>query len=597
MVSLPLRKRKFGKKSPPGPLFPFRRAPVTSEAPVKDDMSMEELLAEAEAQSRPGSLVTAHVVEVTPAGVLVDVGLKVEGLVPLAEFRSQAQPPKVGDSFPALIKRLSGPEGHPLVSFKEARDRSQWTHVIQARDAGTPLEATVIRAVKGGLIVDVGMEAFLPASQVDRRPVKDLTPLVGQKFPVAVLEMDTAKGNVVVSRRKLLEKDASQKRADTLKTMEVGKVFKGTVTSLTAFGAFVDIGGIEGLLRITDVSWGWVGKLSDVLKAGDVVDVKVLKFDPASGKIALGRKQLLAKPWDSVDAKFPVNSIQKGKVTSLTDFGAFVELAPGVEGLVHQSEFSWKERGVKPKELLTVGQEVYVFILSINKEQEKMALSLKRAGENPWVEAAREYPAGSRVKGVVTHMLPVGAFVRLPSGIEGLLRTQDMSWTKAPAHPKDLLTVGQEIEAVVIDVNPTTEKMALGLKQLTEDPIAKFAPGATVEGKVVRLTDQGAFLELAPDIEGFVHISEIPSDHRLNHAGEVLKEGETVTGLVLKGQRKSRRIELSIRKHDQREERQLLKRYRPSGEGVTLGDVTEWGSADESAAGEPPASDSPTPNA
>lgn len=226
-----------------------------------------------------------------------------------------------------------------------------------------------------------------------------------------------------------------------------------------------------------------------------------------------------------------------------------------------------------------------------------MALSLKRAGENPWVEAAREYPAGSRVKGVVTHMLPVGAFVRLPSGIEGLLRTQDMSWTKAPAHPKDLLTVGQEIEAVVIDVNPTTEKMALGLKQLTEDPIAKFAPGATVEGKVVRLTDQGAFLELAPDIEGFVHISEIPSDHRLNHAGEVLKEGETVTGLVLKGQRKSRRIELSIRKHDQREERQLLKRYRPSGEGVTLGDVTEWGSADESAAGEPPASDSPNPNA
>jgi small subunit ribosomal protein S1 len=336
---------------------------------------------------------------------------------------------------------------------------------------------------------------------------------------------------------------------------------------------------------------------SDEVQVGDVIDVKVLKFDPASGKIALGRKQLLAKPWDSVDAKFPVNSIQKGKVTSLTDFGAFVELAPGVEGLVHQSEFSWKERGVKPKELLTVGQEVYVFILSINKEQEKMALSLKRAGENPWVEAAREYPAGSRVKGVVTHMLPVGAFVRLPSGIEGLLRTQDMSWTKAPAHPKDLLTVGQEIEAVVIDVNPTTEKMALGLKQLTEDPIAKFAPGATVEGKVVRLTDQGAFLELAPDIEGFVHISEIPSDHRLNHAGEVLKEGETVTGLVLKGQRKSRRIELSIRKHDQREERQLLKRYRPSGEGVTLGDVTEWGSADESAAGEPPASDSPTPNA
>jgi len=568
---------------------------VTSEAPVKHDadMSMEQLLAESEAQSRPGSLVTATVVEVTPTAVLVDVGLKVEGLIALAEFRGQPKPPAVGDSFPALIKRMGGPEGHPLVSFKEARERSHWTHVVQARDASTPLEATVTRVVKGGLIVDVGMEAFLPASQVDRRPVKDLAPWVGQKFPVLVLEMDTAKGNVVVSRRRLLEREAARKREETVKTIEAGKVFKGAVTSLTAFGAFVDIGGIEGLLRITDVSWGWVGKLTDVLKVGDVIDVKVLKFDAASGKIGLGRKQLMLKPWDSAPARYPVGSIQKGKVTSLTDFGAFVELEPGVEGLVHQSEFSWKERGVKPRELLKSGQEVFVSVLSVNKEQEKMALSLKRAGENPWVEAARQHPTGSRVKGVVTHMLPVGAFVRLPSGIEGLLRVQDLSWTRTVAHPKDVLTVGQEVEAVVVDVNPTTEKMALGLKQLAPDPYLKFEPGATVEGSVVRLTDQGAFVQLAPDIEGFVPLSEIPSENRLSHPSEVLTVGQTVAAQVIKGLNKSRRIDLSIRKHDKKEERQLMKRYRNAAEGVTLGDVTEWDETDASP-GEPTGGETPS---
>jgi small subunit ribosomal protein S1 len=258
------------------------------------------------------------------------------------------------------------------------------------------------------------MEAFLPASQVDRRPVKDLSVWLGKKIPVMIIEMDTHKGNVVVSRRKLLEREAAIKRDATLKTMEVGKVLKGTVTSLTAFGAFVDVGGVEGLLRITDVSWGWVGKLSEVLKSGDVVDVKVLKFDPATGKIGLGRKQLLPKPWDTAEAQCPVGSIQKGKVTSITDFGAFVEVVPGIEGLVHQSEFSWKDRGVKPKEVVKLGDEVFVYVLSVSKAEEKMALSIKRAGENPWVETARQFRPRHSRHGVITNMLPVGAFLRLP---------------------------------------------------------------------------------------------------------------------------------------------------------------------------------------
>jgi len=547
---------------------------------VQDEMTMAELLNESAPQSRSGSLVTAHVVEVSPTGVLVDVGLKVEGFIPIAEFRGAAKPPVVGDSFPALIKRVSGPEGHPLVSFKEARDRSHMTHVIQARDTGNPLDGTVIRPVKGGLIVDIGMEAFLPASQVDRRPVKDLASWVGQKIQVQVIEMDAAKGNVVVSRRKILDKAAAQKRDETLKNLQVGSVHKGTVTSLTGFGAFVDIGGVEGLLRITDVSWGWVGKLSDALKVGQEIDVKVLKFDPATGKIGLGRKQLMAKPWDSIDTKCPVGSIQKGKVTSIADFGAFVEIEPGIEGLIHQSEFSWKERGVKPKDVLKVGDETYVYILSINKADEKMALSLKRAGENPWVEAAQQYRPGTRVKGVVTNTLPVGAFVRLPSGIEGMIRVTDLSWTKTPLHPKEMLSVGQEVEAVVLEVNPTTEKMNLGLKQLAEDPYAAFAANAVVEAKVVRLADHGAYLELAPDIEGYVHVSEIPSEERLKHPSEALTVGQTVTALVVKNDRKKRRIDLSISKHEKREERRLLKQYRATPGGVSLGDVTDWGQSE-----------------
>lgn len=552
---------------------------MTSEAPVVEEMTMEELLKESAPQVRSGGVVTAYVVDVSSTGVAVDVGLKVEAVIPLGEFRSLPKPPVVGDTFPVLVKRPSGPEG-PVVSFKEARDRSNWVHLIQARDTGGTLEGTVLRSVKGGLIVDVGMEAFLPASQVDRRPVKDLSVWLGKKIPVLVIEMDTHKGNVVVSRRKLLEKEASAKREATLKTLEVGKVLKGTVTSLTAFGAFVDVGGVEGLLRITDVSWGWVGRLSEVLKSGDVIDVKILKFDPTTGKIGLGRKQLLPKPWDSVDAHCPVGSIQKGKVTSITDFGAFVEVVPGIEGLVHQSEFSWKDRGVKPKEVVKLGDDVFVYIMSVSKADEKMALSIKRAGENPWVETARQFRPGTRVTGVITNMLPVGAFLRLPSGIEGMIRIQDFSWTKNYSHPKELLTVGQEVEAVVLEVNPTAEKMSLGLKQLTEDPYGAFSAGAVVEAKVSRLTDNGAFLELAPDIEGYVHISEIGTESRLDHPSQALNVGDLVTAQVVKNDRKKRRIDLSISKYQRKEEKRLLKQYKATSDGVSLGEVMGWGQQD-----------------
>ncbi len=553
---------------------------ATNELSIVDEMNMEDLLKEAEAgsKSQAGSVVTAHVVEVTASGLLVDVGLKGEGFIPLSEFRALPHPPAVGESFPALIKRMDGPEGHPLVSWREARERVHWDKVLQAKESQTPIEGRVVRQVKGGLIVDVGLEGFLPASQVDRRPVKDVGVYVDKIVKVIVLEMDPKKGNVVLSRRQILEKEAASKREETLKNLEVNKVYPGLVTSLTDFGAFVDIGGVEGLLRISDVSWSRVEKLSDVLSVGQAIDVKVVKYDAATQKIALSRKVLLPHPWEGVEKRYGLHSMVKGKITSVTSFGAFVELEPGVEGLIHQSEFSWKERWPKPEDFVKVGQELEVEILSCDREKEKIALSLKRATSNPWQEAAILYPVGTKLKGTVTHLVTFGAFVRLPNGIEGLLRTADISWTKPVHHPKEFVTENQEVEVVVLEVDPAAERVSLGLKQMKPDPFNKFKPGDVVQGKVVRFTEFGALVEIEADIEGFLHVGEIlaDKDQKLDSPSQALELGQTVTAMVTKLQKKSKRIDLSIRQYEQMQERELLKQYRGGHPKVTLGQVTQW---------------------
>jgi small subunit ribosomal protein S1 len=547
---------------------------VTNDVSVLDEVTMEELMNES-STGQVGSVVTAVVVDATDQGVLVDVGLKVEGFIPLSEFRSLPNPPAPGESFPALIKRMDGPNGHPLVSWRQARERIHWDRIQQAKEAGTPVEGTVLRQVKGGLIVDIGLEGFLPASQADRRPMKDLSVLVGKKVRVEILEMDPKKGNVVVSRRHVLEGEAALLREQTLKDLDVGKIYTGTVTSVTDFGAFVDIGGIEGLLRISDVAWQRVEKLSDHVSVGQAIEVKVLKYDPATRKIALGRKHLLPFPWEGVETRYLVRNRVKGRVTHLTPFGAFVELEPGVEGLIHQSEFSWMERWPKPEKFVNPGDEVEVQVISCDAANQKIGLSLKRAGQNPWQEASALYPVGSRVKGTVTHLVAFGAFVRLPNGIEGLLRSADISWTKPVHHPKEFVSEGQELELVVLEVDAASERIALGLKQLREDPFVSVKPGDVVQAKVVRLTEFGAFAEIEADVEGFIHVAEIAADKRFGHASEALALGQEVTAVVTKLQRKSKRIDLSIRQQDQRQERHLLKQYQ-SPERVTLADVTEW---------------------
>lgn len=554
-----------------------------NDTPVRDDMDMEQLLSQAAPEGRAGAVVEARVVEASPEGLLVDVGLKQEGFIPMAEFRSLARPPAVGETFPAVIKRVSGPEGRPLVSWREARDRAHWDRVAKAKDAGESLEGRVVKVVKGGLVVDLGLEGFLPASQLDRRPVKDPKVFVGQTLKVLVLEMDRAKGNVVVSHRAWLEREALSRKADTLKDMAAGKVYTGTVTGLASFGAFVDIGGVEGLLRLPEVSWTRVDKISDALSVGQEIQVKVLKCDAATGKVSLGRKQLLPHPWEGAPQRYAAGAVVKGRVTHLADFGVFVELEPGVEGLVHQSELSWQDRQPKPSDLVKKGQEVSVWVLSVDATQRKISLSLKRAASNPWRDPGALPRVGTRVKGQVTHLSPFGAFVRLSSGIEGLLRTEDISWTRVVRHPKDCVAPGQEVEVVVLEADPRAERLSLGLKQLQPDPFTRYKPGEAVEGKVLRFTDFGAVVEIGPDVEAFLHVSEISGDRdrRLGHPSEALQIGQAVSAEVTKLQRNSKRIDISIVKHDRRQEKKLLQKYRGGGDAITLGEMIEWeGSAE-----------------
>ncbi len=552
-----------------------------SDTPVKDEMNMEDLLAESSPVGEVGSVVSAYVVESSNKGLLVDLGLKVEGFIPIVEFRTLPKPPAVGDTIPALIKRMAGPDGHPLASWREARERIHWDRISKAKNEGTPVEGAIVRAIKGGLLVDIGMEGFLPVSQIDRRPVKDVKSFVGKKLPFMVLEMDSKKGSVVVSHRRFQEKEAAVKQEETLKDLEVDKVYEGTVTGISSFGAFIDIGGIEGLLRVSDLSWIRGEKLTDILSVGQKLNVQVLQYDAEAKKISLGRKQLLPHPWDGIESRFPLNAVVTGRVTNVTDFGAFVEIEPGIEGLIHQSEFSWKERWAKPKDFVKKGQEVQVVVLTCERGKGKMSLSLKRAGDNPWEKAAETYKTGSKVTGKVTHLVNFGAFVRLDCGLEGLLRKEDVSWTKTVNNMKDWVTVGQEREFVVLDVNAEAEKISLGLKQLTEDPYSKLKPGRIVEGRVIRLTDSLAVIEIEPDVQGVIHVSEIPSARRLERASDALAMDQSVTAVVIKLNKKSKRVDLSIRKYDKKEERRLLKKYQGGSEGITLGEMTQWDDNEE----------------
>lgn len=519
-----------------------------------------------------GKIVSAKVVNISNEYIFVDLGLKSEGLIPVKEFShsGESEFPKVGSEIPVVVYSSEGVNGHPSVSFRQAYTKIMREKIEKANSLNLTLEGTVIKRIKGGWLMDLGEEAFLPFSQstLDGNTGENL---MGKKLQVKILEWAPEKNNLVVSHRKLLEEERLREKEKTLKDLQIGQIRSGKVKNLTTFGAFVNLGGIDGLVHINDVSWQHLQHPKEVLKVGQEVEVKVLKLDLAQGKISLGIKQLFPNPWEDVQKKYLVGSKVEGKVVSFTDFGAFVELEPGIEGLVHISELSWKERIERPERILKIGQSCTLQILSVNKEKGKISLSLKKAEVNPWQEAAKKYPVGSKVRGKINRIVPFGAFLRLEDlGLDGLIQVSDIFWMRKIQHPGNVLKLDQELEAVVLEINPADEKIRLGIKQLSANPFLRYKEGSIVEGKIVRLTDFGAFVQLEDGIEGLVHISEM-SRQRIAHPSEVLKVDEVIKAKVLKADESKRKIDLSIKRYDKEKEREEIEKYlATNGEKLTL---------------------------
>jgi small subunit ribosomal protein S1 len=527
-----------------------------------------------------GEVVKGIVLQVSDSEVIVDVGYKSEGIIPVDEFRDETGKIsiKVGDTVDVLLEKTEDKEGYVVLSKEKAEKMKVWDDVERAYQERRVVTGRVIERVKGGLAVDIGVRAFLPGSQVDLRPVRNLDSLKGQELRMRVIKVNKKRGNIVLSRKAVLEEENAEKKRDTLETLEEGKVLMGTVKNITEYGAFVDLGGIDGLLHITDMSWGRINHPSEVLNVGEEIKVQVLKFDRESERVSLGYKQLKADPWTTATLKYPTGSRVKGKVVSLTDYGAFVELEQGVEGLIHVSEMSWSKKVKHPSKILTVGQEVECVVLGIDQEAHRISLGLKQIESNPWQELAEKYPVGAKLRGKVRNLTEFGAFVEVEEGIDGLIHISDLSWTKRVKHPSEILKKGDTVEAVVLNIDAENQRLSLGLKQLATDMWDEFFAhhkvGDIVEGKIVRLTNFGAFVELAEGIEGLVHVSEL-DEKRVDKPEEQFKVGDTYPMKIIKINEGEKKIGLSIKAVKQDEYQKDLESYRESAgsDRSTLGDA------------------------
>ncbi len=525
-----------------------------------------------------GEVVKGTVLKVTPSEVIVDVGYKSEGIISVNEFLDERGEVTVqpGDTVDVLLERTEDRDGYIVLSREKAEKMKIWDEVEKAYTERKVVIGRVIERIKGGLAVDIGVRAFLPGSQIDVRPVRNLDALRGQELRMRVIKVNKKRGNIVLSRKALLEEENAEKKKQTLHTLAEGKVLRGTVKNLTDYGAFIDLGGIDGLLHITDMSWGRVGHPSELFKVNDEVDVIVLKYDPATERVSLGHKQLITDPWNAVSDRYPVGARVSGKVVSLTDYGAFIELEAGVEGLIHVSEMSWSKRVKHPSKILNVGDSVEAMVLGVDPQARRISLGLKQVESNPWQDLADRYPIGSKIVGKVRNLTEFGAFVEVEDDIDGLIHISDMSWSKRVKHPSELLKKGDTVEAMVLNIDADNQRLSLGLKQLAtdiwEDFFARHQVGGTIEGKVVRLTNFGAFVELDEGIEGLIHISEFDD----SHGGEKieLKVGETYPMKIIKLSPSERKIGLSIRALKSDEFRADWEQYaqnQDTGE-ATLGD-------------------------
>jgi small subunit ribosomal protein S1 len=501
-----------------------------------------------------GEVVKGTVLKVTASEVIVDVGYKSEGIIAVDEFVDETGQIAVqpGDIVDVLLERTEDREGYVVLSREKAEKMKIWDDVEKAYAEKKVVIGRVIERIKGGLAVDIGVRAFLPGSQIDVRPVRNLDALRGQELRMRVIKVNKKRGNIVLSRKVLLEEENAEKKKHTLDTLAEGKVLRGVVKNITDYGAFIDLGGIDGLLHITDMSWGRVSHPSELFKVNEEIDVIVLKYDPATERVSLGHKQLMNDPWSNVIERYPVGARMSGKVVSLTDYGAFVELEPGVEGLIHVSEMSWSKRVKHPSKILNVGDTVEAMVLGVDPGARRISLGLKQVESNPWHELSEKYPIGTTITGKVRNLTEFGAFVEVEEGIDGLIHISDMSWSKRLKHPSEVLKKGDTVEAMVLNIDAENQRLSLGLKQLQTDVWDEFFSqhhvGDVVEGKVVRLTNFGAFVELAEGIEGLIHVSEFDDSQ---HAGKdeklELKVGDSYQMKIIKLIPAERKIGLSIR--------------------------------------------------
>ncbi len=538
---------------------------------------MKEALEQSSVSIAAGQIVKGKAIEIRPKEVLVDIGYKSEGVIPIAEFDDPSQI-QVGSEIEVLVERLENKDGMVVLSYEKAKFKKNWERILQIASEGSKVKGKVKSVVKGGLMVDIGVEAFLPASQIDIVPPKNLEELVGKEFEFKVVKVSKERQNVVLSRRELIEQERNERKAKLLAEIQVGDIRKGIVKNITDFGAFIDLNGLDGLLHITDMSWGRISHPSEILQIGQELDVVVLDIDREKERVSLGLKQKTQNPWENIDEKYKVGQHVKGKVVNLVPYGAFVELEPGVEGLIHVTELSWTKRITKPSDVLKKDQDVEAVVLAINREEQKISLGIRQLEANPWDKVSEKYPPGTHVKGKIRNLTSYGAFIELEEGIDGMIHVSDISWTRKINHPSEVLKKGEEVEGVVLEVDKEGQRIAIGIKQLSEDPWANidkyYKVGDLVTGKVTKLASFGAFVGLQHDIDGLVHISQV-SEERIDKIKNVLKVGQEVTARVIKIDKQERRIGLSIKAANYtpeqlQEEQKLLDSLKPGEDLVAL---------------------------
>jgi small subunit ribosomal protein S1 len=544
---------------------------------------MEELLATTTFDKlKEGSIIKGTVTEIRQIEVVVDIGGKSEGLISASEF-SDLGDLQIGEEIEIFLEKLEDRDGNPVLSFDRAEQKKNWENIITKCEEGSIVQGRVKAKVKGGLIVAMGVDAFLPASHIDIQPPKNLDQYVGQTYDYKVLKINLERKNIVLSRRELIEEQRTSKRRDLLDKIKPGDVVKGVVKNITDFGAFIDLDGMDGLLHITDMSWGRISHPSEMLKQGEEIDVMIIEINREKERVSLGLKQTKSNPWESIENKYPVGARVAGKVVNLVPYGAFIEIEEGVEGLVHVTEMSWTKRITKPSELLKVGDDVEAVVLGIQKDEEKISLGIRQLDPNPWDMVVHNYPVGAHVHGKVRNITTYGAFVELEEGIDGMVHVSDMSWTRKINHPSEMLKKNDEIDALVLDVDTSSQRISLGMKQLANDPWSdidsRFRIGDVVTGVVSKITSFGAFVELQDHIDGLVHISQI-SEERIEKIKDVVNLGDEVTARVIKIDREERRIGLSIKAANYDEEQlaaetQTYDTMKDGGDLMNLGDILD----------------------